>query len=405
MSGSTLLSSFHVSFPGLGIENISVDRIAFQIGGFAVYWYGLLIVAAFALCVGLAMRHAKSYGLKSDDIVDYSLFFVPASLIGARLFYVLSSLDEYKDDWLSVFDTRNGGLAVYGGVILAVVAVILVSRHKKLPIAAIVDFLIVYVPLGQAIGRWGNFVNQEAFGVNTDLPWGMISDGTTKYLSSRPDLNLDPLLPVHPTFLYESLATLLIFVVLLFIRKKSKRPYTTMAGYCILYGIARFFIEGLRTDSLYIGSTGLRTSQVVSILIVLLGIGLMVAMKVLNQTRTHVYLGGTLSEKDLETLEKYSIILNEDEDDKAKSSKEDEAEVDEDTIDQEDDDDESNEEVIESAEADMTESEADDTIESVAVETVECEAVDTAECEETDSEEKEVLESSDGESSPDAVTE
>ena len=133
------------------------------------------------------------------------------------------------------------------------------------------DFAIVYIPLGQAIGRWGNFFNQEAFGTTTNLPWGMKSAQIGRYLSLHCP-NLDSDMPVHPTFFYESVGTLIIFFILLAVRKKSKKPWTTTACYCVLYGIIRFFIEGLRTDSLYISGTNLRTSQVLSLILIVIGL-------------------------------------------------------------------------------------------------------------------------------------
>jgi len=167
---------------------------------------------------------------------------------------------------------------------MCLLAVFIMIRIRKFNTANVLDFLIVYVPLGQAIGRWGNFFNQEAFGTNTNLPWGMISDATSAYLKVyNPTLNPD--VPVHPTFLYESIATILIFVVLLFVRKKSKLPFSTVATYFILYGVVRFFIEGLRTDSLYIGDTGLRTSQVFSAVLVVVGFGIIAVCRYLGLKR------------------------------------------------------------------------------------------------------------------------
>ena len=268
-----LLTTTDVSFPGIGLNNIPLNRVAFTIGSFPVYWYGICIILAFGLCIGLAMWQASKFGLKADDVIDVSIVVIPSAIVGARLYYVASAWDEFAADPISVFNIRNGGLAVLGGVLFSILAVYILTKFKKKSVAAIFDFLIVYIPLGQAIGRWGNFFNQEAFGTNTTLPWGMISADTSAYISAYcPGLNPD--LPVHPTFLYESLATLLIFFVLLFVRKRIKLPLVPVAMYFILYGAARFFIEGLRTDSLYIGNTGLRTSQVLSAVLVVVGFGI-----------------------------------------------------------------------------------------------------------------------------------
>lgn len=274
----------NVSFPGLGINDLPISRIAFQIGSFPIYWYGICIILAFGICVGLAMKQAKKFSLNSDHVIDFCLVIIPAAIIGARLYYVAFSWKSFAADPIKIFDVRSGGLAVLGGVLLSFVAVLITGKIKKLNTANIFDFLIVYLPLGQAIGRWGNFFNQEAFGTNTNLPWGMISESTSSYLKIyAPTLNPD--LPVHPTFFYEFLATLLIFVILIFVRKRSKLPYATVAVYCILYGIARFFIEGLRTDSLYIADTGLRSSQVLSAVLVVVGFGIIAVVRYLGLKR------------------------------------------------------------------------------------------------------------------------
>ena len=278
------LADTNVSFPGLGINNLPISRIAFQIGSFPIYWYGICIILAFGICVGLAMKQAKKFSLNSDHVIDFCLVIIPSAVIGARLYYVAFSWKSFAADPKMIFDIRSGGLAVLGGVLLSIIAVFITGKIKKLNTANIFDFLIVYLPLGQAIGRWGNFFNQEAFGTNTNLPWGMISESTSSYLRAyAPALNPD--LPVHPTFFYEFLATLLIFVILLFVRKKSKLPYITVAMYFILYGIARFFIEGLRTDSLYIGDTGLRSSQVLSAILVVVGFGIIAVVRYLGLKR------------------------------------------------------------------------------------------------------------------------
>ena len=315
---SYILSSVPVSFPGLGINDIPVSRVAFTIGSLSVYWYGICIVLAFILCVGLAMKQSKSFGYSGDDIVDYALVVIPTALVGARLYYILFTLEEFSSNWLSVFDTRKGGLAVYGGIILSVFSVFVMARKKKKSVSSIFDYLIVYIPLGQAIGRWGNFVNQEAFGTNTELPWGMISSQTSWFIKNfAPDLNPD--LPVHPTFLYESLATLAIFIILLSVRKRSVRPYTTTALYCILYGVVRFFIEGLRTDSLYIGNSGLRSSQVLSAILVVGGFVVLSVVRYMNLRRSVPIQGENLSEDEAEILSKYSISLATDETDAAEA--------------------------------------------------------------------------------------
>lgn len=263
-------TKFTVSFPGLGINEFVIDRVAFAPFGVEVYWYGLLIAFAVILSLLLAYRSAPRFGVKPDYVLDTIIAIVPAMIIFARIYYVIFQLDEFKGRPWSIFNLRTGGLGFYGGVIGGLLAIIIIARIRKTPLHRMVDLLVVYVPLGQGIGRWGNFFNQEAFGYNTTLPWGMYSDGTHAYLAHT-GIG-DPNLPVHPTFLYEFLANMLIFVVLIFIRKKSKRPYTTTAAYFALYGLVRFFVESLRTDSLYIPGTGLRVSMVLSAVMVITGV-------------------------------------------------------------------------------------------------------------------------------------
>lgn len=287
-------ADFIVSFPGLGINNLEINRIAFQFNLFghevAIYWYGLLIAMAFLLTMILAIKQARKHDLTGDDIVDFFLILIPSAIIGARLYYVAFEWSEFSSDWLKILDLRSGGLAFYGGVIGAIIGIWLMAMYKRIRLSKILDYLTPYLPLGHAIGRWGNFFNQEAFGTNTDLPWGMISNGTSAYLSRiNPDPSkalpgLDPSLPVHPTFLYEFVANILIFVILIFVRRRSKQPLTTLASYFLLYGIVRFFVEGIRTDSLYTGS-GIRISQLLSVIMVGFGILVILINAIRNNSR------------------------------------------------------------------------------------------------------------------------
>ena len=280
-----LMDLFHVSFPGLGIYDLQVNRIAFsfEIGGteINIYWYGILIAIAFLIGIVLAVRQAPQFGLKGDDVIDILLWVIILSLVGARLYYVIFSWEDFSGNLLKIFQTRDGGLAFYGGVIGGVLGVFIGSKLKKINLMYLLDFFAVYLPLGQAIGRWGNFFNQEAFGTNTILPWGMFSEGTYQHLANLGE-GYAPLTPVHPTFLYESIANIIIFVILYHIRSKSKESKETgrVTGfYFVLYGLVRFFVEGLRTDSLYIGQTSIRVSQLLSLILVFVGIALIVLAK------------------------------------------------------------------------------------------------------------------------------
>lgn len=278
------MADFLVSFPGLGIHNLPINRVIFELNLFgrtlSIYWYGLLIATAFLLAMLLAMKQADKFGLNADAISEMFLWIIPLGLVGARLYYVVFAWDEFAGNLAKIFDTRTGGLAFYGGVIGGVLGVVIWSAIRKQPFYKVADFLIVYLPLGQAIGRWGNFVNQEAFGTNTTLPWGMISNGTTRYLQSLNLPGVSPNLPVHPTFFYEFVANMVIFVILLRVRKYATTRYSVLSLYLILYGVVRFFVEGIRTDALYVGGGGIRVSQWLSAAMVLAGIVLLVAMHV-----------------------------------------------------------------------------------------------------------------------------
>jgi phosphatidylglycerol---prolipoprotein diacylglyceryl transferase len=278
-----------VSFPGLDIHDIPVNRVAFSPFGLNIYWYGLLIAGALVLCLILAIRQAKANGLSQDDVMDTFIAIIPLMIIFARLYYVIFEWDFYSKDWRLIFDTRHGGLAFYGGVIGGVLAIALVTILKKIKVTQLMDFLVVYVPLGQAIGRWGNFFNQEAFGTNTNLPWGMYSNGTEAYL--RTVSGATPTAPVHPTFLYEFIANLIIFAVLLRIRKRARFPLSTTLWYLLLYGFVRFFVEGIRTDALFIGDTSIRISQVLSAAMVIVSSILLI---VLNRRKQRAELNAAL---------------------------------------------------------------------------------------------------------------
>lgn len=261
-----MMDLVEVKFPGMGI-NINVNPVAFTLGSIEVYWYGLLIALALVLAVVLAVKQAKSLKFPEGLVYDTILMIIPCAIIGARAYFVACNWDFYKQDLKAIFDLRSGGLAIYGGVILVFIGGIVMCRVRKIPFRELADYCIVYLPLGQAIGRWGNFFNQECFGTTTTLPWGMTSSTVEQYLSMYCP-TLVSTMPVHPTFLYESLADLAIFFILLYIRKHSKISFETSCAYFALYGTARFFIEGLRTDSLYLGHTSIRISQLLSLIFV-----------------------------------------------------------------------------------------------------------------------------------------
>jgi len=207
-----------VEFPGLWGLSLSVDRVAFEVYGISIYWYGIIIAAGFLLAVLLAMKNSKNVGIEPDRIIDLVIFAAPAAIICARLYYVIFSWDNFKDNLWEVFNTRNGGLAIYGAIIGAFVVGYVFAKVRKIAPLNLFDFGVPFFVLAQGIGRWGNFVNQEAFGTNTTLPWGMTSETVKSELERLKDsgISVDPTIPVHPTFLYESIMDVAIFLILIF---------------------------------------------------------------------------------------------------------------------------------------------------------------------------------------------
>lgn len=269
----------YVEFPKLfGGLKIPIDEIAFTLFGIQIRWYGMLIGGAVILCVLLGLRACRHYDIESNDLLDYLLIAIPSAIVGARAYYVIFNFSQYKDDLKSVFYYWEGGLAIYGGVIAAMIAVFCVAKFKKQPFLKLADFAMPYILLGQAIGRWGNFFNQEAFGGRTELPWGMTGSQISSYTIGQgwPAGTL-----VHPTFFYESFWCLLGFVLIMLYRRSclKKARGECVCLYMIWYGFERVFVEGLRTDSLYIGSTNIRISQVLSAVLVVLGILLFLVLR------------------------------------------------------------------------------------------------------------------------------
>lgn len=254
-----------VSFPGIGI-NITVDRVAFSIMGMPVYWYGVIIAIGLVVGIITASVAARKLGEKSDITLDLVLVCTPVSVVFARLYYVIFKWDMYKDNLADIFNIRSGGIAIYGAVIGAVLAAFVYSKIKKKSPLFVFDIGAVGLITGQMIGRWGNFVNQEAFGSNTSLPWGMTSKTVSDYLETlkASGVSVNPNMPVHPTFLYESLWSLGILILLfIIVYKHYQYNGQVFFAYASLYGLGRFWIEGLRTDSLMIGM--FRVSQLIAL--------------------------------------------------------------------------------------------------------------------------------------------
>ncbi len=248
-----------------------------------IHWYGAIIAFGFLLAVLLGGRIAYTWKIDLNKMVDVLIYGTLAGIIGARLYYVFSRWDYYSAHLSEIPRIWEGGLAIYGGLIAGVAAAFIVSRAEKLNFMNLLDCCGISFLVGQGIGRWGNFVNQEAFGTNTALPWGMKSLKTVQYLSQNyseitaKGIEINPDLPVHPTFLYESLWCLLgVFVLWLVCRKFRKFSGQMILWYGVWYGAERAFVEGLRTDSLYIAGTNLRTSQVLSAAIAAVSLVLLV---------------------------------------------------------------------------------------------------------------------------------
>jgi len=275
-----------VSFPGLGIGEMEINSVAIKLGSLQITWYSLIITTGIILAVLYVHFRFKEAGLSVDDLIDFALFVVPSGIIGARLYYVIFKFEYYWDHPGKIFAIWEGGLAIYGGVIAGGIAAVLVARHKKIKMLKILDMLAPAVMMAQALGRWGNFANVEAFGGPTSLPWRMCSDKITNNLirnelvSAQEIIGLrDGTVGAHPTFLYESLWNLVGFLVIyfVFVRKKKlhKIDGQIFYSYLIWYGLGRLWIEGLRTDSLYLIDGVIRVSQLVALLSLLAGIGLM----------------------------------------------------------------------------------------------------------------------------------
>ncbi len=251
----------YISFPGLGIDEFALDKVAFTLFGRDVAWYGVIITIGIILACVYVMNRAKYEGIEQDHIIDFAIFVIPIAILGARLYYVLTTLDVYKyDSFYDVIAIWNGGLAIYGAVIGGALAAMAVCLYKKIKILKMYDMLVPAVMIGQMIGRWGNFVNAEAYGEVTDI---FIRMGI------RAENALEAVY-VHPTFLYESLWNLVGFLMINAYYKKKRYHGEIFFMYMTWYGFGRFLIEGLRTDSLYVGI--FRISQVVGLVSFVVGL-------------------------------------------------------------------------------------------------------------------------------------
>lgn len=250
-----MLRSAQISFPMLGDWSID-PPYSFNLFGLEIYFYGVIIALGFILAALYCAKRAKEFGLSSDELYELVIWLIPTCIIGARLYYVLFKLDYFIANPDRIFALRDGGLAIYGGIIAGIIVGIIWCRAKKIRVFAVADLTAFGLLIGQSVGRWGNFINREAFGAQTEIfcRMGLTVPGfETLY--------------VHPTFLYESLWNILGLIVLHIWSKRGKRKYDGQIFwlYILWYGLGRAWIEGLRSDSLYIGSTDIRVSQLLAI--------------------------------------------------------------------------------------------------------------------------------------------
>ena len=264
----TALKDMPISFPGLfGDWEFNPDPIAIHIGH-GIYWYGIILAIGMLAGLLLCMKQAKRFGLTEDNVLDMILWAVPCCILGSRIYYVIFYLDLFRNadgslDWSRVIAIWDGGLAIYGTVIVGILVALIYTRVKKLKFGAMTDLCVMGLLLGQCIGRWANFINREAFGAETTLPWRMrLWTSATQYIE------------VHPTFFYESLWNLIGLLLILFVVSKGRRfDGENTCFYFLWYGLGRTWVEGLRTDSLYLFNWELfgqriRVSQALSIVMV-----------------------------------------------------------------------------------------------------------------------------------------
>ena len=263
-----MLKNITVSFPGLGIDNFDLGNVAFTIGeSFEVMWYGVVIALGMLMAIGYAAFRCKQSGISIDDLTDIAIFTILFGVVGARLYYVAFSPNQFKTIW-DVLNLRSGGLAIYGGIIAGAITIFVCCLVKKISWRKLFDCVGPGVMIAQAMGRWGNFFNGEAYG-------GLVQEGHPLYflrmgLISRNtygDFGTYDMVYVHPTFLYESLWNILGFILINIFFKKKKFDGQNALYYFAWYGFGRMFIEGLRTDALYIGDTGIRVSQLLGFLL------------------------------------------------------------------------------------------------------------------------------------------
>lgn len=250
-----------VEFPLLNLK-LELSEVAIKIFGLGIKWYAIMIVFCIIMALIWCKFRSEKYNIDFDEILSLFIILIPTVIICARLYYVLCNLNYYLSNPIQIINIRGGGLAIYGGIIGGIIACYIFCKKKNINILNLLDCIAPILALSQGIGRWGNFINVEAYGTETNLPWkmGIIEDGVEKF--------------VHPTFLYESLGTIIIFVILAVLQDKRKFEGQIAYMYLALYSLLRFFIEGIRADSLM--AFNIRISQILSLIIFVLSIGIIV---------------------------------------------------------------------------------------------------------------------------------
>ena len=266
-----------IAFPNIGIYFSNVPK-SVSVAGFQIAFYGIIIACGMLLGIVMARWNAKRTGQNPDIYTDFALWGILFALIGARAYYVIFSWDSYKDDFMQIFNIRGGGLAIYGGVIAAVITAIVYCKRKNYNFLKFVDTAVTGLILGQIIGRWGNFMNREVFGEYTDsflamrLPIEAVRSRDISENVAAHIIDGTNYIQVHPTFLYESLWNLMILILMLVYRKHKKFEGEICLLYFGGYGLGRFWIEGIRTDTLFIPGTTLAVSQVLSLCMVIFAV-------------------------------------------------------------------------------------------------------------------------------------
>lgn len=280
-----MLGAVSIRFVNLGFEIENMGK-NINIFGIDIAYYGIIIAIGMILAMLLICREAKITGQNVDNYYDLMIATIICGIIGARIYYVIFEWENYKGDLMSVFNIRNGGLAIYGGIIGGGIAAFIYSKIKKMSFATILDTAVLGLLVGQIMGRWGNFFNREAFGGYTDNLFamqikldevgGVISDSVAKNIKVVEGIEY---IQVHPTFLYESLWNLLLLVIIMLYRKHKRFEGEIACIYMIGYGVGRFFIESLRTDQLVIKGLGIAVSQMVSVVSILVGLAVIISRR------------------------------------------------------------------------------------------------------------------------------